>query len=99
VRNVAKEQSRPKYTFEEAWRFLYRYGIIYLQSDEGPLIEVKTGVTKTDAGLRNIIRFLVDEEEILRIFNRCWDAREDCETEIEEYREALINYIDTAYIE
>jgi len=96
---MAKETNRPKYTFEEAWRFLYRYGIIYLQVEDGPMVEVRTGVTKTDTGLRNIIRFLVEEEEVLRVFSRCWDTNEDCEAEIDEYRDALIKYIDTAYIE
>jgi len=96
---MAKEKSRPKYTFEEAWRFLYRYGIIYIQLEKGPRVEVRTGVTKTAAGLRNIIRFLVDEKEILRVFGHCWDMHENCEVEIDEYRDALIHYIDTAYIE
>jgi len=96
---MAKEKSRPKYTFEEAWRFLYSYGIIYIQLEKGPLVEVRTGVTKTTAGLRNIIRFLVDEKEILRVFGHCWDMHENCEVEIDEYRDALIHYIDMAYIE
>ncbi|MCW4012926.1 MAG: hypothetical protein NWF07_08030 [Candidatus Bathyarchaeota archaeon] len=96
---MANKLVRPKYTFEEAWRFLYRYGTIYLQLNDGPLVEVKTGVTKTDTGLKNIIRFLEDKDEVLRIFGRCWDTHEDCEEEIDGYRDALISYIDTAYIE
>ncbi len=96
---MADKKDKPKYTFEEAWRFLYRYGVIYLQLDTGPIIEVKTGITKTDTGLRNIIRFTRDDEEILRIFGRCWDDQISCTTDIIQYRDALINYIDNAYIE
>ena len=96
---MAKHEDMPKYTFEEAWRFLYRYGVIYLQLDIGPMIEVKTGITKTEQGLRNIIRFTRDDKEILRIFGRCWDENQNCDTDITPYKRALINYIVNAYIE
>jgi hypothetical protein len=65
-----EHEVRPRYTFEEAWRFLNRYGTAYLQFDDEPLIEVRTGVTKTEDGIRNIIRLFLVDEEILRVFIR-----------------------------
>ncbi len=102
VSTVAKKsQDSPsvKYSFEEAWRFLYRYGVIYLQNKDGVFFETKTGLTRTNTPSRKILRFVVDGEEYARICIRCWDKETSCGGKnIVDLRSSLIDYIDNAVI-
>ena len=101
VKTVAKKNRanpRCKYNFEEAWRFLYQYGVIYLQVDD-QLLETKTAITKTNTPSRKILRFTVDGDEVVRVCNICWEEETSCDgMKIENLRDSLVNYIDSAFI-
>lgn len=102
VITVAKKgqvSPRVKYRFEEAWRFLYRYGVIYLQNRDGIFFETKTGLTRTNTPSRKILRFVVDGEEYARVCIYCWEEETSCGgKDIVGLRASLIDYIDNAVI-
>lgn len=101
MKTVAKRNRairKCKYNFEEAWRFLYQYGVIYLQVDD-QILETKTAITKTNTPSRKILRFTIDGDEVVRVCNRCWEDETSCDgTKIVKLRDSLVNYIDTAFI-
>jgi hypothetical protein len=93
-------ETRKSITFEQVWRFLNRYGSIYPQIDEDPVMDVKTGFTKTEKHLTKIIRFTAGEKEVTRICASCWAENVCCDGKpIKPFRDALIEHIENAYIE
>jgi len=92
--------SNPEYPFETIWRFIYRFGSVFLQIDKAPMMEVRTGFTKKGAGVEKIIRFMAEEREVSRVCPCCWGHDRSCDgKDIRILHDTLIKYIETIYIE
>ena len=88
----------PEYPFETIWRFIKRTGSVFLQIEEAPVLEVRTGFTKKEVGVEKIIRFIEEEREVTRVCLGCWSNDSSCdEKDTRILHDALIKYIENVY--